>query len=66
MTDRSLENDEIGVFCEKCAYETRRSVGWLRKHTQVECVSCGAIIDVESINFRNIAPHRRRGPNSRN
>jgi NMD protein affecting ribosome stability and mRNA decay len=53
-TDRSLEDDEIGVVCTDCAYETRKSVGWLRAHTQVECPGCGAIIDVESRNFRKI------------
>ncbi|TIQ32489.1 MAG: hypothetical protein E5X48_25805 [Mesorhizobium sp.] len=59
-TDRSLEDDEIGVVCTDCAYETRKNVGWLRAHTQVECHGCGAIIDVESRNFRRIATGRGR------
>ncbi|MGX5800593.1 hypothetical protein ACWGS9_05045 [Bradyrhizobium sp. Arg314] len=57
-TDRSLEDDEIGVVCAGCSYETRKSIGWLRAHTQVECEGCGAIIDVESRNFRMIAAGR--------
>ncbi|MDX8466130.1 hypothetical protein RFM26_10600 [Mesorhizobium sp. VK23B] len=57
--DRSLQDDEIGVVCTDCAYETRKSVGWLRAHTQVECPGCGAIIDVESRNFRKIASRGR-------
>jgi hypothetical protein len=62
--DRSVQDDEIGVFCAGCAYETRKSVGWLRTHTQVECVGCGAVIDVESRNFRKITFGRGRGSNS--
>jgi hypothetical protein len=62
--DRSLQDDEIGVFCSICAYESRKSVGWLRTHTQVECVSCGAVIDVESRNFRKISSGRGRNSNS--
>lgn len=64
--DRSLQDDEIGVFCQICTYETRKSVGWLRTHTQVECVSCGAVIDIESRNFRKITSRRRRDSNSEN
>ncbi|RWM33113.1 MAG: hypothetical protein E5Y01_24255 [Mesorhizobium sp.] len=54
-TDRSFEDDEIGVVCAECAYETRKSVRWLRAHTQAECMGCGAIVDIESRNFRKIA-----------
>jgi hypothetical protein len=50
--DLSYNADEIGVYCDRCDYQTKKSIGWLRGHTQVECVACGNIINVESKNFR--------------
>lgn len=57
--DLSFNADEIGVHCAKCHYQTKKSVGWLRGHTQVECVACGNIINVESANFRSRLPETR-------
>jgi uncharacterized Zn finger protein len=51
--DLSYNADEIGVYCDRCRYQTKKSVGWLREHIQVECAACGNVIDVESRNFRS-------------
>ncbi|WP_315928887.1 hypothetical protein [Mesorhizobium sp. SP-1A] len=50
--DRAFNDDEIGVRCLFCAHETRKTVGWIRAHTQMECPACGTIVDIESKNFR--------------
>jgi hypothetical protein len=50
--DESHERDEVGVICPSCLLEAKKSVGWLREHTQLECSRCGQLIDVESRNFR--------------
>jgi ribosomal protein S27E len=52
VTDQSLDNNEIGVFCPDCRHETKKNIGWVKTHTQLECRNCGAIIDIESRNFR--------------
>ncbi|MET3659901.1 putative Zn finger protein [Aquamicrobium ahrensii] len=51
--DSPSENVEIGVICSACGYEAKQRVGWVRKHTQLECPNCGFIIDIESSNFRS-------------
>ncbi|WP_054308552.1 hypothetical protein [Mesorhizobium sp. 1M-11] len=55
VTDQSLDNNEIGVLCPDCRHETKKNVGWVKTHTQMECRNCGAIVDIESRNFR--VPH---------
>jgi hypothetical protein len=52
LSGSSYEDDEIGVICPACEYEIRKSIGWVRKHTQIECPGCGQRIDIESRNFR--------------
>lgn len=46
MTDLSYEDDEIGVICVACSHEVKKTVGWLRKHIQLECPNCGAMADI--------------------
>lgn len=52
MIDHSLNDNEIGVLCPGCCYETKKKVGWVKTHTQMECRNCGSIVDIESRNFR--------------
>lgn len=58
MIDQSLDGNEIGVFCPACSHETKKRIGWVKTHTQMECRNCGGIVDIESVNFR--APHDTR------
>ncbi|BCH29858.1 hypothetical protein MesoLjLc_17880 [Mesorhizobium sp. L-8-10] len=55
----SHDQDEIGVICPVCDYETSKSIDWIRNHTQLECSGCGQVIDIESRNFRTAG--RTRG-----
>ncbi|PLP58972.1 hypothetical protein CYK37_10685 [Mesorhizobium loti] len=55
MTDQSLNDNEIGVLCPDCCHETKKRIGWVKTHTQMECRNCGSIVDIESSNFR--IPH---------
>ncbi len=67
MTDRSYEDDEIGVICAACSYEAKKTVGWVRKHIQLECPNCGAMVDIESRNFRPAASSgQKRQPRDKN
>lgn len=52
MPDESSDQDEIGVICQACKFEVRKSVGWIRIHTELNCPRCGAAIDIQSRNFR--------------
>ncbi len=58
--DRSYEDDEIGVICTACACEVKKTIGWVRKHTQLECPGCGAMIDIESRNFRSASSDQKQ------
>lgn len=55
MIDPSLDGNEIGVLCPDCSHETKKRIGWVKTHTQMECRNCGSIVDIESSNFR--VPH---------
>ncbi|MDW6026654.1 hypothetical protein SAZ10_33330 [Mesorhizobium sp. BAC0120] len=59
LSGNSYEGDEIAIICPACNYELRKSIGWIRKHTQLECLRCGRTIDIESRNFR--IPGRTQG-----
>lgn len=53
-----LDDNEIGVLCPDCDHETKKRIGWVKTHTQMECRNCGNIVDIESRNFR--VPHDTR------
>jgi hypothetical protein len=60
MPASDYEDDEIGIICPACEYEIRKSIGWIRRHAQLECPGCGQVIDIDR-NFR--MPGRTRNPN---
>jgi len=64
MADESHKDDEIGVICTVCFCEIRKSVRWILAHTQLECVNCGAIIDLENKDLDLPDADRRRGSDS--
>ena len=39
--DEQLDFQEIEVLCPHCGSRDCREIGWLRKHHEVVCISCG-------------------------
>lgn len=52
MSVQISDTQQIGIVCSSCSHETRKTIAWIRIHTQLECPNCGGIISVESRNFR--------------
>lgn len=46
-----LENEEIGIPCAQCGFETKKKIGWIKTHSDFIC-TCGAEVYLEADKFR--------------
>ena len=46
------DDREISVICQACQHESKKSVDWLRRHTELRCRACGAFVILFSNNLR--------------
>lgn len=43
-----LDGKLIEVCCPNCRYKSRKTVGWLRTHNEMTCISCGTRVTLGS------------------
>jgi ribosomal protein S27E len=41
-----FDDSEIKIRCPDCGKSNKRTVGWLRGHSQVACLGCGFLISL--------------------
>jgi hypothetical protein len=47
-----LDSAEIGIPCDACGHETKKTVGWVKTHCDFTCV-CGTNIHLNADQFRS-------------
>jgi ribosomal protein S27E len=53
MAERLFENASISVPCLGCGHKNKKTVGWLRDHTDLTCEGCGTKIKIDNADFRS-------------
>lgn len=46
-----LDDQTVGIPCEKCSRETPKSIGWIKTHSKFTC-ACGTVINIDASQFR--------------
>ena len=47
-----LDGATIEVPCPKCRYKSRKTVGWLKAHSELTCIGCGTRISSDGANIQ--------------
>jgi len=53
MAERLFENASISLPCLGCGHKNKKTVGWLRDHTDLTCGVCGTKIKIDNAEFRS-------------
>ena len=47
-----LDSAEIEIPCQKCGSKTKKSIGWVRAHSEFTC-ACGATTTLDASQFKS-------------
>lgn len=47
-----LDNEEIEIPCENCGRKSKKSIGWIKGHTEFSC-ACGTRIRLQASQFKS-------------
>ena len=48
MTESRYDQYELPLTCPRCGHETKKTIGWMKRHRQFAC-QCGVIFDSEEL-----------------
>lgn len=51
--DRLLDNETLDLPCEACGHVTKKTIGWVRRHSEYTC-TCGVAINLKADQFRRV------------
>lgn len=47
-----LDNEQIEIPCKNCGRKSKKSIGWIKSHTEFSC-ACGTRIRLQASQFKS-------------
>lgn len=47
-----FDKAEIAIPCPQCGHESKKTIGWMKSHENMQCPGCGSVITLDSAELK--------------